>query len=99
MTSKSLPRTTTRKITRFAPALIVAALFVVAVLGVSAANFSFFGKKAASTEKTGSSLQAAPRDLNSPLASTLSSLVATVATDKGDYAPGETVVMTGSGWQ
>jgi hypothetical protein len=98
MISKRLPRTNIR----FAPALIVAALLVVAVFGASAANLSFFGKadnKDVSPPKTvlGPG-QRAPGNLYSPLASTLNSLSATVATDKADYAPGETVVISGSGW-
>jgi hypothetical protein len=55
MTSNKLPKITRR----FAPALIVAALVVVAVFGASAANFSFFGN-------AGINGVAAPKSANLP---------------------------------
>jgi len=97
-TNKRLPL-----VVRIAPALIVAALVIVAALGSSAANLSFFGNAANNSvaPQKGASVpgQRAPGSRYSPSVSIFNSLSATVQTNKVDYMPGETVVITGSGWQ
>lgn len=87
-------------VVRFAPALIVATFLIVAALGSSAANLSFFGKVANNNvaPEKGAPAQRAPVSRYSALMNSLNPLTATVQTDKSDYQPGQYVVVTGSGW-
>src|SRR5262245_18106940 len=90
---------------RFALVLIVATLFVVAAIGGSAARFPDFSNSVTDivATPTNGALPAAKRStgsFDSPLFAMLRNAVdATVTTDKNDYRPGQTALITGSGWK